>query len=116
MQKIPYTDFLKMCNDILEFVKFHGGAILLNDDPIHREIGYCSDQELSEGDPLWVIDIKDLKRSIFESPLSQEDRDKLSQEVRGVQSRAKIGWALGKGFLPWTDWDRFDRIQGAYDA
>lgn len=107
------TDFFEMCNLILEYVKQHGGNVLINDDPRLLEIGYVTDHEEY---PWWVIKLKDLKESIFKGALPKEDLDRLSLVTRSVNGRAKIGWALAKGYLPWTDWDQFDRIQGASNA
>lgn len=70
------------------------------------EIGYVTDHE---DYPWWVIKLKDLKESIFKGTLPQEDLDQLSQLARSVNGRARIGWALMDGYLPWTDWDRFEK-------
>jgi len=115
MTQTRCTDFFEMCNSILEYVKQHGGNILLNDDPKLLEIGYVTDNE-EDPYPWWVIKLKDLRESISKGTLPKEDLDRLSLVTREVLGRAKIGWALAKGYLPWTDWDRFDKIQTAYDA
>ena len=100
------TDFFEMCNLILEYVTQHGGNVLLKDNPMLLEIGYVTDHE---DYPWWVIKLKDLKESIFKGTLPQEDLDQLSQLARSVNGRARIGWALMDGYLPWTDWDRFEK-------
>jgi hypothetical protein len=101
------TDFFEMCNLILEYVKQHNGIdILLNDDPRLLEIGYVTSEEEY---PWWVIKLRDLKESIFKGNFPKEDLDRLSLLVASVNGRARIGWALGEGYLPWTDWDRFEK-------
>lgn len=96
-----------MCNLILEYVKQHNGiGILLNDDPRLLEIGYITSEEEY---PWWVIKLRDLKESIFKGNFPKEDLDRLSLLVASVNGRARIGWALGEGYLPWTDWDRFEK-------
>jgi hypothetical protein len=107
MPRIKCTDFFEMCNTILEFVSQQGVSILLADDITHLEIGYTTDRDSS--DPWWVITIKDLKASIFNGTLPKKDLDKLSSIMKEVYGRSKVGWALGEGYLPWTDWDRFDK-------
>ena len=100
------TDFFEMCNSILGYIKQNGGDILLNDEPRLLEIGYVTDKEEF---PWWVIKLRDLKESISKGNFPKEDLDRLSDLTRSVNGRARIGWALGEGYLPWTDWDRFEK-------
>jgi hypothetical protein len=109
MPQTKCTDFFEMCNSVLEYVKKHGGNILLNDVPTRREVGYVTDNDNYPSDPWWVIDIKDLRESISNGTIPREDLDRLSLVVREVNGRARIGWALAEGYLPWTDWDRFEK-------
>jgi hypothetical protein len=99
------TDFFEMCSLILEYVKQHGGNVLLNDNPALLEIGFVTDHE---DYPWWVIKLKDFRESIFRGILPKEDLDRLSLLVRGVSGRARVVKALAEGYLPWTDWDRFE--------
>jgi hypothetical protein len=110
MPRLNCTDFFEMCNTILEYVNQHGGKVLLNDDVYHRQIGYVVTTLTNEQDePWWVIDIGSLKASIFNGTLPKEDLEKLSNIMKEVYGRSKVGWALGEGYLPWIDWDRFDK-------
>jgi hypothetical protein len=79
----------------------------------YLQVGFTTDH----GEyPWWVIKLKDFRESISKSTLPKEYLDRIFLVARSVSGRSKLGRALAKGYLPWTDWDRFDRIQSAEDA
>jgi hypothetical protein len=90
------TDFIEMCESIVEWVKEYGSSILVKDDAVQRTLGFCTDPSVPGRERTWVIGLTDLKRSF------EDDRlEPLRLELGTIECRVWVAYILSSGLLPW---------------